>query len=119
MRKLLYNIGKLWGLDNSPGNFVSGSEMSRVDALENAWILIENGRIAAFGNGEMPQADTKEDLLGMEVLPGFVDSHTHAVFATERSDEFVMRIRGAGYEEIAKAGGGILNSANKLRAMDE
>jgi imidazolonepropionase len=119
MRKLLYNIGKLWGIQTESISFVSGKNMAQVDSLENAWILIESGRIADFGSGEFPEVDVREDLHGKEVLPGFVDSHTHAVFATERSDEFVMRILGAGYEEIAAAGGGILNSARKLRAMEE
>lgn len=93
--------------------------MEEVHSLENAWMLVNAGLIEAVGNGELPACDVKIDLQGMEVLPGFVDSHTHAVFATEREAEFVLRIKGASYEEIAAAGGGILNSAQKLRAMDE
>lgn len=93
--------------------------MSEVASLSNAWILVTDGIIEETGTGALPEADEFVDIQGREILPGFVDSHTHAVFATERSDEFVMRIKGAGYEEIAAAGGGILNSAKKLRAMPE
>ena len=93
--------------------------MGRVGRLDDAWILVDKGCIQDFGQGPLPEAVEKVNMQGCEVLPGFVDSHTHAVFATERSEEFVMRIKGAGYEEIAAAGGGILNSARKLRTMSE
>jgi imidazolonepropionase len=119
MSKLFYNIGTIWGVEQEPAPFKSGIEMGQVARLSNAWILVDQGRIQDFGQGAAPEALEKIDMLGCEVLPGFVDSHTHAVFATERSEEFVMRIKGAGYEEIAAAGGGILNSARKLRAMSE
>lgn len=119
MRKLFYNIGKLWGTEDQGATFKKGAEMAKVNSLENAWLLVKEGKIAGFGNGVAPEADEQVDLQGLEVLPAFVDSHTHAVFATERESEFVLRIKGAGYEEIAAAGGGILNSAKKLRAMDE
>lgn len=119
MSKLFYNIATLWGVEQEVKACKSGVEMGQVDRLSNAWIWVDQGRILDFGQGPMPEADEKIDLKGCEVFPGFVDSHTHAVFATERSEEFVMRIKGAGYEEIAAAGGGILNSARKLRAMPE
>jgi len=121
MKKLFYNISKLYGT-NSRGTFKSGAEMQQLNEVENAWILVENGKIAAIGNAdsEMP-SDLMEriDLLGAEVLPGFVDSHTHIVFAAPRHEEFAMRLAGASYEEIAANGGGILNSARKLQAMSE
>lgn len=119
MSKLFYNIGKIWGVEFDPKSFKSGKEMAEVSALENAWLLVEGGLIAGFGAGVMPNADETQDMLGTEILPGFVDSHTHAVFAAERNEEWVMRIQGKSYEEIAASGGGILNSANKLRTMDE
>jgi imidazolonepropionase len=121
MKKLFYNISKLYGTNNR-GTFKSGAEMQQLNEVENAWILVENGKIAAIGNAdsEMP-SDVMEriDLLGAEVLPGFVDSHTHIVFAAPRHEEFAMRLAGASYEEIAANGGGILNSARKLQAMSE
>jgi len=121
MKKLFYNISKLYGTNNR-GTFKSGAEMQQLNEVENAWILVENGKIAAIGNDdtEMP-SDVMEriDLLGAEVLPGFVDSHTHIVFAAPRHEEFAMRLAGASYEEIAANGGGILNSARKLQAMSE
>jgi len=121
MKKLFYNISKLYGT-NSRGTFKSGAEMQQLNEVENAWILVENGKIAAIGieQLEMP-SDVMEriDLLGAEVLPGFVDSHTHIVFAAPRHEEFAMRLAGASYEEIAANGGGILNSARKLQAMSE
>ena len=121
MKKLFYNISKLYGTNNR-GTFKSGAEMQQLNVVENAWILVENGKIAAIGNEDtaMP-SDVMEriDLLGAEVLPGFVDSHTHIVFAAPRHEEFAMRLAGASYEEIAANGGGILNSARKLQAMSE
>lgn len=119
MRKLFYNIGRIWGIEDSPKPYAAGKDMAEVQSLEHAWLLCEGGLIRDFGTGGPPESDEKVDLGGREIMPGFVDSHTHAVFATERSEEFVMRIKGAAYEEIAEAGGGILNSAKKLRAMSE
>lgn len=119
MRKLFYNIGRIWGVEDRPKAFAAGRDMAIVQSLEQAWLLTENGLIDSFGTGKPPDAQENTDMGGKEIMPGFVDSHTHAVFAAERSEEFVMRIQGAGYEEIAAAGGGILNSANKLRAMSE
>jgi imidazolonepropionase len=119
MSKLFYNIATLWGVEQETSSSKSGVEMGRVGRLDYAWILVDKGCIQDFGQGPLPEAVEKVNMQGCEVLPGFVDSHTHAVFATERSEEFVMRIKGAGYEEIAAAGGGILNSARKLRTMSE
>ena len=95
--------------------------MSQVNSLSNAFIKVENGRILEIGSGTpvAKNVDLVIDLQGKEVLPGFVDSHTHLVFAAPRHEEFSLRIKGASYEEIAEAGGGILNSAAKLRLMSE
>ena len=94
--------------------------MTKVDTLEDAFLLVENGHVVALGPKVMaPEADRSISLENKEVIPGLVDSHTHSVFAAPREEEFVMRIKGASYEEIAEAGGGILNSARKLRSASE
>ncbi len=94
--------------------------MDQFEAVQDAYVLIKNGLIKQYGSGsELPAADTIIDAKGGMVLPSFIDSHTHIVFAKSREEEFVMRIKGRSYEEIAEAGGGILNSARKLQAMSE
>ncbi len=94
--------------------------MQVVDTLENASILIEDGLIVALAQDKDAwQFDQLIDVDGAEVMPGLVDSHTHTVFAAPREEEFVMRLKGSSYEEIAAAGGGILNSAQKLRKTSE
>jgi imidazolonepropionase len=93
--------------------------------IENAWLAVDNGTIAAFGSmddfeGIEDWRDlTVIDAAGKFVLPGWCDSHTHTVFAASRADEFEDRLNGLTYEEIAKRGGGILNSAKKLASMSE
>lgn len=107
-------LGPVWpdGTDR-----LAGKDMNLFPTLSNAWLLSENGRIAAYGtmDQELPEADEVIDATGRWVLPAFCDSHTHLVFARSREEEFEMRIRGKTYEEIAAAGGGILNSARKLQ----
>ena len=95
--------------------------MIDLPVINDAWILAENGRIAAFGTmAECPgRADTMLDATGRFVFPSWCDSHTHIVFAATREEEFVDRIRGLSYEEIARRGGGILNSARKMQAATE
>jgi len=107
--------------DNTLTAVRKGSEMREVPSLDNAWLLLENGVVKGFGGMESAPGHTDEvvDAKGRFVLPAFVDSHTHLVFATGREDEFAMRIAGKTYEEIAAASGGILNSARKLREMPE
>ena len=97
-----------------------GAEMGIVPQLSDAWIRIEDGIIADYGSmSDLPQpADHTIDATGKCVLPAYCDSHTHLVFASGREEEFAMRIRGASYEEIAAAVGGILNSGRKLQAME-
>lgn len=137
----------MWGVAATNGVYSCGSEMAQVEGFSNAWMAVEDGRIVALGGDEGSYGDgvicsrftgldasgrneilvssSKEmgaeliDLGGVEVLPGLVDSHTHIVFAAPRHEEFEMRIKGESYEAIAAAGGGILNSARKLQAMDE
>ena len=101
---------------------VAGALMKGLPSLEEGgYILIEDDRIAAVGpDSEAPaRADRLIDGRGRMALPAWVDSHTHLVFAGSRQQEFVDRIKGLSYEEIASRGGGILNSAARLREMDE
>lgn len=102
-----------------------GVEMNNLPCIENAWLAIEDGAIAAFGS--MNDFDGIEDwrdltvidAAGKFVFPGWCDSHTHTVFAASRAEEFVDRLNGMTYEQIAQRGGGILNSAKKLSFMSE
>ena len=121
---LITNIHTLYGIINSADvQKKSGKEMSELASITNAYLLTENGNIKAFGSmSELPQVSPQTEIMdakGGMVLPCFVDSHTHLVFAKSREEEFEMRIKGKSYEEIAAAGGGILNSAKKLQAMSE
>jgi imidazolonepropionase len=96
--------------------------MKRLPMIEEAWLLTDGQHILDFGSMQsLPekQVDREENLNGASVLPVWVDSHTHLVFAHSREQEFVDRIHGLSYEEIAKRGGGILNSARKLNDADE
>lgn len=124
MRLLIKNIKQLCQTEtaNEAKNRVSGEAMTKLPSIENAWLLIENGTIHSFGPmAEMPegQADETIDATGRLVLPAWCDSHTHLVFAAPRDREFVDRIKGLSYEEIARRGGGILNSARKLNEASE
>jgi len=118
---LIRNIGLLVQAEKRPRSVVKGAEMSHLPTIAGAFLLIENDRIAAFGPMERcpERADTVLDASGRMVFPSWCDSHTHLVFAAPRDEEFVDRIRGLSYEEIARRGGGILNSARRLRQMPE
>ncbi|MCH5247136.1 MAG: imidazolonepropionase [Muribaculaceae bacterium] len=99
---------------------LDGPSMERLRVLEDAWLLVENGLIAAFGpKGTEPGGESVLDAEGGTVLPSFCDSHTHLVFAGSREREFVDKIAGKTYEQIAENGGGILNSADRLRSISE
>jgi imidazolonepropionase len=96
--------------------------MALLPGICHAWLLAEDGIIKSFGEmGSLPDihADEIIDASGRYLLPAWVDSHTHLVFAAPRDGEFVDRIKGLSYEEVARRGGGILNSASRLNAMDE
>ncbi|MCS6933987.1 MAG: imidazolonepropionase [Chitinophagales bacterium] len=118
---LIHHIGLLCGIRSAHERFVSGASMRNLPCLQNAYLLIENGRIKSFG--DMSQApDRAEEMLdasGRIVLPAWCDSHTHLVFAGSREQEFTDRLRGLTYEQIAARGGGILNSAAKLNATPQ
>lgn len=124
MKMLVKNIRCLAGVEQTPQLRRQGKAMSEFNCIENAWLLIENGRFAEFG-GEtdaMPSPcdiDEIVDAKGGMVLPSWCDSHTHLVFAGSREREFVDKINGLSYEEIARRGGGILNSADLLHATSE
>ena len=122
MRILLTNIQELLQVRETAIDKVSGAEMAILPTLKNAYLVIENDLIAGFGL--MSQLtdisfDQKINCEGRVVLPTWCDSHTHIVYAGSREQEFVDRINGLSYEEIANRGGGILNSAKKLNETSE
>lgn len=102
-----------------------GSQMQELDVMEDAYLALEDSEVIGYGlmndwEGIIDWRDVEIiDAEGCFVLPAFIDSHTHAVFAKTREEEFVDRIHGLSYEEIAAKGGGILNSARKLAALSE
>lgn len=115
---LIRNIKSL--VQASP-TLVKGAAMAQLPLIENAFLLADAGRIQDIGPmARCPErADTIIDVTGRFVLPSWCDSHTHLVFAASREEEFVDRIKGLSYEEIAKRGGGILNSARKMQDAPE
>jgi imidazolonepropionase len=118
---LLTNIKQLIGITEESIAVKKGADQGKVATLDNAYLLIKDGLIHAFGPmSECPESHLqKHDCSGKLVLPMYVDSHTHLVFPESRSGEFKMRLEGKSYQEIAEAGGGILNSASKLEQMSE
>jgi len=118
---LLTNIGQLNGILPKGVALLKGREMAHVKGIQKAYLLVLDGYISAFGPmSECPETSIESrDMEGKWVMPGFVDSHTHMVFASSRHNEYVMRLQGKTYAEIAAEGGGILNSAKQLQAMDE
>lgn len=122
-RLLIKNAKALVGTHPADVHLVSGEGMAKLPMVEDAWLTAENGRITGFGPmAEWPGITdwtglTVIDASGRYVLPGWCDPHTHTVFAAPREAEFVDRIQGLTYQEIAARGGGILNSARKLREM--
>lgn len=118
---LIKNINKLVGIMEQPYSFKRGKALSFLDTIENAYLLINKGKIDSYGTMDnCPQISVKTiDAVGKIVLPAWVDSHTHIVFPASRELEFIDKIRGLSYEEIAKRGGGILNSAKKMKVTDE
>lgn len=119
---LIYNIKELAGLNLKGYKVLRGEEMKTLDTLHDAWLLIEDGLIKDYGEmatlGDVV-ADSRMDACGGCVIPAFCDSHTHIVNAGSREEEFVDKIKGLSYAEIAKRGGGILNSADRLHEMSE
>ena len=137
MRTLIKNIKELVQVEYQPRLRVCGKDMAKMETVKDAYLLIEDEKIKAFGpmsqlthssaipgtshnlGEELNGADIVVDATGRMVFPSFCDSHTHLVYANSRELEFVDKIRGLSYEEIAKRGGGILNSAKATAAASE
>ena len=122
MKLIIKNIGILAGIDESGRTRAMGAEMKKLGTEKNAYIIVEDGKIKSYGNmSTMPEerADEEIDAKGGVVLPAFCDSHTHIVYSGSREIEFVDKINGLSYEDIARRGGGILNSADRLHTASE
>ena len=122
MTRLFHNCSEIIQVENQGRIFKRGAEMSEMPILKNAWILVADDRIKEIGVGALPEDsryDEAIDMEGKKLLPAFVDSHSHLVYAANREDEFAMRLSGKSYAEIAEAGGGILNSARKMALASE
>lgn len=122
MSLLIKNIKKLIQCRTENTPFVSGKDMSFVPSIDNAYLVIKDGKINDFGKmQDLKKINTDQviDAKDRMVLPSWCDSHTHIVFAGDRSKEFIDRIKGLSYEEIAARGGGILNSAKLLQNTSE
>ena len=125
MKLLVTNIAFLAGIQPTDKLRLEGKEMAQLETIVNAFLYVEDGRIHSYGamsdlpTCNLPSAVQQIDAKGGSVLPSWCDSHTHIVFAGSREQEFVDKIRGLSYAEIAKRGGGILNSADKLHDMSE
>ncbi len=113
------NIGELAGIVPEGLLRRQGAEMADAGILYDAWLAVEGGKIVDFGTGPAPEADETIDACGGMILPTFCDSHTHLVYAGSRDGEFLDKINGLSYEQIAARGGGILNSSDLLNATPE
>ena len=120
---LIKNIKSLVGIQSSPKEKLSGKEMAVLNSLDDAYLLLEGDNIKEYGKmSELRVRDEELETLNAEgrfVFPSWCDSHTHLVFVAAREKEFEDRIKGLTYEEIAKRGGGILNSAKKIQEASE
>ncbi|MBE6206854.1 MAG: imidazolonepropionase [Rikenellaceae bacterium] len=123
MRLLVKNIAKIVGLDEDRRARAFGKNMDYVQTLDDAWLVAEDGRIADYGvMADVPSEEAFDSVVDAEggmLFPSFCDSHTHIVYAGSREQEFVDKIHGLSYEEIARRGGGILNSADRLHETSE
>ncbi|HKJ41092.1 MAG TPA: imidazolonepropionase [Sunxiuqinia sp.] len=127
MKLILENIKELVQVEETRTTWVAGSNMVKLPVLRDAYLVINDDQIESFGEMKDFSARLVEganmvmevDCAGKIVMPGYCDSHTHLVFPTSREQEFVDRIKGLSYEEIAKRGGGILNSAKQMEQVSE
>jgi imidazolonepropionase len=128
MNILIKNIKTLVQVDNSLRSKASGKEMSELETIDEAFIYLSDGKIDEFGKmADLSQSSKLQtqnsyqiiDAAGGMVFPAFCDSHTHLVYPASREIEYIDKIKGLSYEEIARRGGGILNSARKLQEMSE
>ncbi len=128
MKTLIINIKQLVQTEETPKHWVAGKEMASLGIIPDAYLLVEGDKIAGFGR--MADLNLEEvyaggdmvkeiDATGRLVMPSYCDSHTHLVYAGSREIEYIDKIRGLSYEEIAKRGGGILNSAERIRKASE
>jgi imidazolonepropionase len=115
---LIKNIKELVGIEDHPRLKAAGKEMSQLKTIKNAWVLTDGDYIRDYGTMPGPEGNGI-DASGCLVFPSFCDSHTHLVYSGSREIEYVDKIRGLSYEEIAKRGGGILNSAKRLHETSE
>ncbi|MBO7225809.1 MAG: imidazolonepropionase [Bacteroidales bacterium] len=122
MRTLITNIKSLVQVEETPRIAVCGQDMSSINCIDNAYLIIENDKIVDFGQMSQLQDTNAEKIIDAKnrfILPSFCDSHTHLVYAGSREIEYIDKIKGLSYEEIAKRGGGILNSAKRLQEASE
>ena len=123
MTMVITNIKQLIGV-RQKSNLLRGKELAELPLIENAYLIIEDGIISEYGridqiHNSQFTIHNRIDASGQFVLPCWCDSHTHLVFAASREEEFVDKIKGMSYAEIAAKGGGILNSAKKLNEASE
>ena len=122
MSKLIINIKELIQIRDKELPYISAKEMNKLPSIKNAYLLIDNGLISEFGKmSEISNFKNIEiiDAKNKFVLPCWCDSHTHSVFSGNRSDEYLQRIQGASYQEIANNGGGILKSSRQINSVSE
>jgi len=121
LRTLFINIKELKQVYDSTPSLRRGNEMAVVPSIQEAYLLIENDIIIEYGSMDHcpKHVDKVIDATGKYIFPTWCDSHTHIVFAASREEEFIMKIEGKTYEDIAAKGGGILNSAKKMQSIDE
>ena len=122
MSILIQNIAHLFGILPAGIERLQGKEMAHIETIDDAWLSIEGGRIIDFGPmSSIPETEHFEviDAEGGSVMPCFCDPHTHLVYAGSREQEFVDKIQGLSYAEIARRGGGILNSVDLLHRLTE
>src|SRR5436189_3306666 len=123
MTTIITNIKQLLGARSENGQ-LRGTELADLPVIENAYLVIEDSIISEFGqmssiHNSQFTIHNKIDVSGQFILPCWCDSHTHLVFAASREEEFLDKIKGMSYAEIAAKGGGILNSAIKLNELSE
>ena len=122
MLTLIKNIAQLLQVESSPKEKVCGADMAHIDTISNAYLIVEDDRFLEYGSmNQLPerQFDKVVDAAGRMVMPCFCDSHTHLVYAGSREIEYIDKIRGLSYDQIAKRGGGILNSAKRVQEASE
>lgn len=123
MKLLVKNIACIVGIERAGRDRIAGAALDRMERLEGAYLTADAGRITAFGPmAELPDEDRFDHIVDAEqgwLFPSFCDSHTHLVYAGSREQEFLDKIHGLSYEEIARRGGGILNSADRLHETSE